>query len=180
MFLPSKAVLIELFPYASAGSAWRDLVAAAGLFYYSMRSLRPPADTPSNAGLHSMEFKRKCDGWTHINDLRANGSAAALAEADSLIDARADYDVIQMPHASSLHGYLQADCFWRTKLSSLLLRPDEFSYVLLQALDDIGCRDGWCYNHVAGDQPWEWQQEKRPPQGIHWQVPGSGRFELKV
>lgn len=136
LYLPAHAVVVEMFPYVMYASMYRDLAAAAGLFYYSIRSARPDAETAIS--LHEDAFLKTCDGAATAAELRANGTDAALAAAQAL-EAQPG-----MRHVSSSAAFLDFECNWRSKASSLLIRPSDMQYVLSQALDDIGCRDGWC------------------------------------
>ncbi len=152
MFLPAHAVVIELFPYLLYASMYRDLAASAGLFYYSLRSLRP---TPTQAPLlHEESFLRTCDGAKHFEDMVANltnaGTAAAHAPAgtntgDGMALVAGRYvPLTTLRHVSSSAAFHDYECNWRSKSSDMVLDVAEFGMVVAAALDDIGCRDGWC------------------------------------
>lgn len=130
MYLPAHAVVVEMFPYVMYGSMYRDLAAASNLFYYSIRSLRPSAE---QAFLyHEEPFLRECDGdvW---NATTAAGTAKIPMPPGQKIR-----------HVSSSGAFLDYECNWRSKSSSLVLDPVELRYIMKQAVDDIGCREGVC------------------------------------
>jgi hypothetical protein len=185
MFMPSKAVLIEAFPYAGAGSAWRDLAQAAGLFYYSVRSARPPRDVDAKGWdgvtLYQPEFLQKCDAGTLLADLAANGSAAAAAEAAAVAapaeDGDGDVLAPEYGHTSSLQAFVNFPCFRRAKMSVVTLPLDELAATLGQALDDIGCRDSWCFEHAPGAPMYEHRQRRAKPKPVEWQRGSGGKWE---
>ncbi len=56
-------------------------------------------------------------------------------------------------HISSPAAFLDYECNWRSKSSPLLIDPKQLEYTLNMALDDIGCRDGYCEG-VEGHDYW--------------------------
>jgi hypothetical protein len=54
-------------------------------------------------------------------------------------------------HISSPAAFLDYECNWRSKSSPIMLDIDKLRYTVAMALDDIGCRDGYCevgWEHV--------------------------------
>jgi len=97
---------------------YRDLAAAAGLYYY-----RLPSDKPSNETypyFHDQDFFDKCDG--------------------------------DVKHISSPAAFLDYECNSRSKGSPVLINMAKLQATLELALDDIGCRDGFC--HEGGGDGW--------------------------
>jgi hypothetical protein len=98
---------------------YRDLAAAAGLYYYRLPSDKP--DNETYGAFHDQDFFDKCDG-----DVR---------------------------HISSPAAFLDYECNSRSKGSPVLINMAKLQATMELALDDIGCRDGFC--HEGGGDGWE-------------------------
>jgi hypothetical protein len=108
-------------------SMYRDLAAAAGLYYY-----RLPSDKPSNetyGSFHDQDFFDKCDG--------------------------------DVKHISSPAAFLDYECNSRSKGSPVLINMAKLQNTLELALDDIGCRDGFCHEGGQEMPGWGYQDLKK-------------------
>jgi hypothetical protein len=77
-----------------------------------------------------------------------NDSASAQLLHDQIFIDKCDGEE---KHISSSAAFLDYECNWRSKSSPIMLDLDQLRYTLALALDDIGCRQGYCeigWKHV--------------------------------
>ena len=106
-------------------SMYRDLAAAAGLYYYRLPSDKPAKEHAEM--FYEQPWFDKCDGEEN--------------------------------HISSPAAFLDYECNSRSKSSPVMLNLEKLKSTLELALDDIGCRDGYC------QEQW-WYINKRK-QGVY-------------
>lgn len=144
MYLPAHAVLVELHPYLMHVGMYRELAATIGLFYYSIRSMRPGFE--KGWWMYDEPFLRWCDGasWNETSDLFNISMRTDQEKARGQQQEQVMYKGQGVKHVSSAAASLQFECNWRSKNSQLVMDPVELRYIMRQAVDDIGCRDGVC------------------------------------
>ena len=122
IFMPANAVLIEVFPWNYRSFLYRDLAWKAGLQYYPLASLYPDFEKIDPALL-----AKRGDG------------VYGVYESEEYKKKCSD------PHMSSMDVYSIAECTHRAKYTFPMVNIEQLRVTVNDALDDIGCRDGFCH-----------------------------------
>ena len=98
-----------------------------------------PAPTfTADASVHAGALTAARFSATGQRLLTGDGPPARVAVGGRLAD------VAALRHVSSVGAFHDFECNWRSKSSDIVLDMAEVRLVLGKALDDIGCRDGFC------------------------------------
>lgn len=149
--MPARSVLIELMPPLYRPTMYRDLARAAGVGYYALYSEPPP--TTLAAAADAGDPRTKFYGWEPFEGAEGDAVAAACGEWRGRNATRAANASVAA-HPSHMdaawappHALL---CRTVGKNAAAAVSYPQLADVLRQALDDIGCRDGWCAQAFGG------------------------------